>query len=86
MKKIFDIITDVYYEKNLFCAIMVAIVLVAFICAIDFGWLCLQSWFVMLLWNICVVSLFGIGSLTFWYAMGIILLIKLLTGKFISID
>lgn len=43
--------------------------------ALIFGGLCLVSWLGMLLWNALVPSLLGLGTITFWQAMGIKLLI-----------
>ena len=37
---------------------------------------------VMLLWNALLPSIFGIGTITFWQALGILILAKILFGGF----
>ena len=66
--------------------LIVAIIVLAF----AFGALCLVSWLGMLLWNAIVPSLIGLGTITFWQAMGIKLMITFiftpLTFKFSKND
>jgi Ca2+/H+ antiporter, TMEM165/GDT1 family len=38
------------------------------------------GWVVMLLWNWLLPAVFGIGTLTFWQALGILVLAKILFG------
>ena len=40
----------------------------------------LEIWAVMALWNWLAVSLFGAPKITFWMTVGLLFLIKLLTG------
>jgi hypothetical protein len=51
--------------------VAVAIVIVAIVSAI-----------VMLLWNWLMPGLFGLPSITYWQALGLLLLCKLLFGRF----
>lgn len=44
------------------------------------GLLLLGTWVTMLLWNALIPAIFGIGIITFWQAMGIIVLAKILFG------
>lgn len=47
-----------------------------------FGVLCLVSWLGMLLWNALVPYLVGLGTITFWQAMGIKLMVTMLFTRF----
>lgn len=53
--------------------IIVSIILVALICF-------LSGWATMLLWNWLVPVIFGLGTITFWQALGLIVLVKLIFG------
>jgi len=48
--------------------------------AIAFGFL--FGYFVMLLWNWLMPSIFGLTTITFWQAVGIIILARLIFGAF----
>ena len=50
--------------------IIASIILVTLICF-------LSGWVTMLLWNWLVPVIFGVGTITFWQALGLIILIKL---------
>ena len=50
--------------------IIASIILVTLICF-------LSGWVTMLLWNWLVPVIFGLGTITFWQALGLIILIKL---------
>ena len=50
--------------------IIASIILVALICF-------LSGWVTMLLWNWLVPMIFGLGTITLWQALGLIILIKL---------
>ena len=50
--------------------IIASIILVTLICF-------LSGWVTMLLWNWLVPMIFGLGTITFWQALGLIILIKL---------
>lgn len=45
-----------------------------------FGCACFEAWLISLLWNWLAPSLFGWGTLTFWQAFGLSILIDLLFG------
>ena len=60
--------------KIVFIAIFGAIAIAAL--ALLFGYV------VMLLWNWLIPSIFGLGVITFWQAVGIVILAKLLFGGF----
>ena len=53
--------------------IIASIILVTLICF-------LSGWVTMLLWNWLVPVIFGLGTITFWQALGLIILIKLVFG------
>jgi Ca2+/H+ antiporter, TMEM165/GDT1 family len=42
----------------------------------------LCGWIVMLLWNCVLPSVIGVGVITFWQALGILVLAKILFGGF----
>ncbi len=46
------------------------------------GLVFLGTWVTMLLWNALLPAIFGLGVITFWQAMGLILLGKILFGGF----
>lgn len=53
--------------------IIASIILVALICF-------LSGWVTMLLWNWLIPAIFGLGTITFWQALGLIVLVKLVFG------
>ena len=53
--------------------ILTSIILVVLICF-------LSGWATMLLWNWLVPMIFGLGNITFWQALGLIVLVKLIFG------
>ena len=61
-----------YWNKYTALEKLIAVILIL---AFAFGALCLVSWLGMLLWNALVPSLLGLGTITFWQAMGIKLMI-----------
>jgi hypothetical protein len=65
------------------CAWVLAIVLIL---ALVFGLLCLEAWIVMLLWNAVIPLLWATApTLSFWVAMGLMLLCNLLFGSTVRI-
>lgn len=48
---------------------------------VAFGVLCLEAWFVMLLWNWVVVGIFGASAISFWLSFGLCLLVSILFGS-----
>jgi Ca2+/H+ antiporter, TMEM165/GDT1 family len=55
---------------------IVKVILIALIAATAFGFL------VMALWNALIPSIFGLHTITFWQALGLLILAKLLFGGF----
>lgn len=58
--------------------VSVAILTILSTFALYLGVMCLQVWFIMLLWNWVMVALFGIPVLDFWAAFGLYWLCSLL--------
>lgn len=44
------------------------------------GFIALFGWVVMLLWNLLIPELFGLQTISFWQAAGLLLLCKILFG------
>lgn len=59
---------------ELILLILVGIVLITLICF-------LSGWITMLLWNWLVPAIFGLGTITFWQALGLIILTNLIFGR-----
>lgn len=74
MKKIIEKITDAWENDSVVLMILVTIGLIA----LNYGLMCLQAWFVMLLWNWIAAGLFGAPVLNFWMAFGLWFLCSLL--------
>lgn len=47
---------------------------------VAFGFMCLNGWLIMLVWNATLPAIFGFTTLTFWQAFGLDLLTWLLFG------
>jgi hypothetical protein len=63
------------------------ILAIVFILALAFGLLCLEAWFVMLLWNAVIPLLWATApELGFWAAMGLMLLCNLLFGSVVRVS
>lgn len=43
-----------------------------------FGFICLEGWILMLLWNVIVIKVFAIGEITFWQGLGIMAICNIL--------
>jgi hypothetical protein len=66
-----------------FVAWLLYIVLVL---AIAFAYLCFEAWLVMLLWNAVIPLIWATTpTLSFWVAMGLMLLCHILFGKTVNI-
>ena len=65
-----------WYDKDY--GAVIAILCIVLGLAIVFGVLCLEGWILMLLWNEIIVSAFGAPALSFWWAVGIILICRIL--------
>ena len=50
-----------------------------------FAFLALEAWIVMGLWNWLIVGLLGAGTLTFWPAVGLIVLCNLLFKSSVTV-
>lgn len=44
----------------------------------------LYGWIVMMLWNWLIPDLFGLSTISFWQAAGLLLLCKILFGSFVG--
>lgn len=55
---------------------IILIAIIAF--GLLFGFMCLFAWWGMLLWNALMPAMFGLGTITFWQAFGIKLLVTFL--------
>jgi peptidoglycan biosynthesis protein MviN/MurJ (putative lipid II flippase) len=62
------------------------LLVVVLILAIAFALLCLEAWFVMLLWNAVIPLIWATApTLGFWAAMGLLLLCHILFGKTVKV-
>jgi len=72
---------DNYFEKAWYRGLkIVGWVILGAIAIVGFSFL--FGYFVMLLWNWLMPELFGLATITFWKAFGIILLARLIFGGF----
>ena len=78
MRKVKELFEKVQMFSNGFIACIVCLFVIALGLALAFGFICFKAWLVMLLWNWVMVGLFSLPALSFWYAVGISLLISLL--------
>jgi hypothetical protein len=76
---------DSFNTKSWGCGIW--LLAIVFILALIFGLLCLEAWFVMLLWNAVIPLLWATApELTFWAAMGLMLLCNILFGTTVRVS
>lgn len=68
------------YGRSLLVNILVSLIAIIFILGACFGFMCLNSWLIMLLWNAVLPVAFGFSTLTFWQTFGLYLIIWLLNG------
>lgn len=60
-------------------AIATCFLVVVLALGLVFGLLCLEAWFIMLLWNAVIPAIFvGMPTISFWLAFGLMLLCNLL--------
>jgi hypothetical protein len=71
-----DKLVELFEDYGCF-ALLIGLVIVL---GLAFGGLCLEGWLLMLLWNAVLVPLFGWSALTFWWAVGILLICNILFG------
>ena len=63
----------VYDAKDKGCGWLILALVV--VLAIAFGFMCLEAWFIMLLWNAVAVAIFPtLPTIGFWLAFGVMLL------------
>jgi hypothetical protein len=60
--------------------ILAIIIAIVFTLGVAFGFMCLNSWLIMLLWNAILPALFGFSTITFWQTLGLYLILWLLKG------
>jgi hypothetical protein len=82
MKKICELFDRVSMVTNGFIAFVVCLFVIALGLALAFGLLCLKGWLIMLLWNWVMVSVFSLPAINLWVAVGISLLVSLLSKSF----
>lgn len=75
MKINFETLSDKYGTG---LAILIAILIVPLALGIAFGFICLQGWIFMLLWNWLAVELFGAAALGYWVCVGIVFALNFL--------
>ena len=67
------------FFKDMFEESFIAGIIVSILClGLVFGALCFEGWIVMLLWNAIIINLIPIGALTFWKAVGLLVLCNIL--------
>lgn len=77
MKKIVDRVFDSI--NSTVAAVIVLVLIFALIFGFAFGVLCFEGWLLMLLWNAVIPAIFvGAPTLTFWLAVGLILICNIL--------
>lgn len=74
MKKIWN--DDMSVGQNIFGWLVGIVIVLGF----AFGFMCLNSWLIMLVWNVTLPAIFGFTMLTFWQAFGLNLLVWLFLG------
>ncbi len=82
MKKMSELFDRVRMVSNGFVACIVCLLVLALGLALAFGLLCLKGWLIMLLWNWVMVSVFSLPAINLWIAVGISLLVSLLSKSF----
>lgn len=72
-------LNDLTYGMPTGATIAVYILVLALALGLVFGLLCLEAWFIMLLWNAVIPVIFaGVPTISFWLAFGLMLLCNLL--------
>lgn len=82
----FKLIFDAWNKYSGFYAVLAVIGSVIGYVGAALGLMCLQAWGVMVLWNWVGVTLFNVPTLTFWLALGLILLCHLLFKGLVKIN
>ena len=82
MKKMSELFDRVRMFSNGFVACIVCLFTIALGLALAFGLLCFKGLLIMLLWNWVMVSVFSLPAINLWIAVGISLLVSLLSKSF----
>lgn len=81
---IFEKIREAWDDYSVGVAILAIIGIIIGVLALWFVALCLQAWFIMLLWNWVMVALFNVPALNLWTAFGLCLLWSLLSNRTVT--
>ena len=68
------------YERSWFLNLLIAFICIVLSLGCGFGFMCLNSWLIMLLWNAIVPVVFGFSAMTFWQTFGLCLILWLING------
>ena len=82
MNKMSELFDHVRMVSNGFVACIVCLFVIALGLALAFGLLCFKGWLIMLLWNWVMVGVFSLPTINLWVAIGISLLVSLLSKSF----
>lgn len=63
------------------CSIVEFFIIVILAILIVIGLICLDVAIATYIWNVVVVSIFGVSRISFWKMLGLIWLFKIFTGK-----
>ena len=75
----FDKLKEFCEEHTAGAGCLMVLFVFVLIIGLAFGLLCLEGWFVMLLWNAVICTLWtSAPHLTFWLAVGLVLLCNIL--------
>lgn len=75
-EKIYDSFMDTYEKSGCLGAILLLILVLA----LAFGFLCLEGFVVMLLWNYVIANPMGWQQIGFWWTTGAIFLFQLIVS------
>ena len=68
------------YDMPVWANLLAWFITILVILGLAFGFMCLNGWLIMLVWNATLPAIFGFTTLTFWQAFGLDLLVWLLFG------
>jgi hypothetical protein len=71
-------VNNIWEVCDCLVALIILILLFAFMLSVVLGVLCLQGWIFMLLWNWLAVSLFSAPALGYWVCVGIVFALNFL--------
>lgn len=81
-----EIISEIWDTYAIPYAILATIAIIIGALAFAFGFICLQAWAIMTLWNWAIVGLLGAPMVDFWPAFSLSLLFWLFNGMKIVIN